>query len=310
MAITERKKVILRQVIASFISEAEPVSSERIAMGSGLNLSSATIRKEMADLEEMGYLTHPHTSAGRIPTDMGYRFFVDNLLSDDQYEGITTKTELPDINFHFNREMELEAVLQKSSEMLAGFTNYLSMIVAPAIYQSKFKHIELLKFEGENFLMVLITDTGRVYKKRFTLEGDSYLIFMINKIIGNIKSCVEENLLDSRIFVHGTSVILKHPEFIDLKKIQDIISVVENEYMLMKVLLDFSKDKDFMVKIGSELFTDGTNDLSLIASRYKIFGNSTGSIGILGPKRMDYRKVIDILNLFRKNLVDIFGSRA
>lgn len=346
MAITERKKVILRQVIASFISEAEPVSSERIAAGSGLNLSSATIRKEMADLEEMGYLTHPHTSAGRIPTDMGYRFFVDNLLSDDRLEGITRKTELPDINFHFNKEMELEAVLQKSSEMLAGFTNYLSMIVAPAIYQSKFKHIELLKFEGENFLMVLITDTGRVYKKRFTLEGDyteldlqavlntlnsqfrdkniidididqvkisegdSYLIFMINRIIGNIKSCVEENMLDSRIFVHGTSVILQHPEFIDLKKIQDIISVVENEYLLMKVLLDFSKDKDFMIKIGSELFMDGTNDLSLIASRYKIFGNSTGSIGILGPKRMDYRKVIDILNLFRKNLVDIFGSRA
>ncbi len=346
MAITERKKVILRKVIASFISKAEPVSSERIAEGSGLNLSSATIRKEMAGLEDMGYLTHPHTSAGRIPTDRGYRFFVDNLLSEDQHEGIIGKAELPDINLHINREMEIEAVLQKSSEMLAGFTNYLSMIVAPAIYQSKFKHIEILKFEGANFLMVLITDTGRVYKKNFMLEGDytdldmqavvntlnsqfrdkniidididqvkiakgdSYLVFMINKIIENIKSCVEENLLDSRIFVHGTSVILQQPEFIDLKKIQAIIRVVENEYLLMKLLLDFSKDKDFMIKIGSELFMDGTSDLSLIASRYKIFGNSTGSIGILGPKRMDYRKVIDILNLFRKNLADIFGSRA
>ena len=315
-------------------------------MDSELNLSSATIRKEMAELEEIGYLMHPHTSAGRIPTDMGYRFFVDNLLSNDQHDAIARKNDLPDINLHFNKEMEIEAILHKSSEMLAGFTSYLSMIVAPALYQCRFKHIELLKFEGENFLMVLITDTGSVYKKNFTLEGkytdldiqaavntlnsqfrdkniidididqikitkgDSSLVFMINRIIENIKSCVEENILDKRIFVHGTSVILQQPEFIDLKKIQDIISVVENEYQLIKLLLDFSKDKDFIIKIGSELFRDGTSDLSLIASRYKIYGNSTGSIGVLGPKRMDYRKVIDILNLFRKNLADIFGSRA
>ncbi len=346
MAITERKKAILRQVISSFISKAEPVSSGRIAAGPELSLSPATIRKEMAELEEMGYLTHPHTSAGKIPTDRGYRFFVDNLLSNNKHGSISRKNDMPDISLHFNREMEIEAILQKSSEMLSRFTSYLSMIVAPTIYQSRFKHIELLKFEGENFLMVLITDTGRVYKKNFTLEGaytdldiqavvntlnsqfrdknivdididqikipegESSLIFLINRITENIKSCVEDSLLYNRIFVHGTSVILQQPEFIDLKKIQDIISVVENEYQLMKLLLDFSEDKDFIIKIGSELFRDGTNDLSLIASKYKIFGNSTGSIGILGPKRMDYHKVINILNLFRKNLTDIFGSKA
>ena len=271
---------------------------------------------------------------------------MDDLPGNVQHGAISTKDDIPDISLHFNREMEIEAVLQKSSEMLARFTSYLSMIVAPTIYQSRFKHIELLKFEGENFLMVLITDTGRVYKKNFTLEGtytdldiqavvntlnsqfrdksivdididqikipegESDLIFLINRIIENIKSCVEENLHYNRIFVHGTSVILQQPEFIDLKKIQDIISVVENEYLLMKMLLDFSEDKDFIIKIGSELFRDGTNDLSLIASKYRMYGDATGSIGILGPKRMDYHKVINILNLFRKNLTDIFGSKA
>ncbi len=133
---------------------------------------------------------------------------------------------------------------------------------------------------------------------------------LVNKIIEIIKECIKEDFHYNRIFIHGTSVILKQPEFIDLKKIQNILRVIENEYLLMKLLMDFSRDKDFIVKIGSELFEEGTEDLSLIASKYKIYGNSTGAIGVLGPKRMDYSRVIRNLNLFRKNLTEIFNSRA
>lgn len=194
--------------------------------------------------------------------------------------------------------------------------------------------------------MVLITDTGRVYKKSIILEGkytdldlqgvigilnsqlrdksiinigiedikiqegDSYLILLVNKIIELIKECIKENFYYNRIFIHGTSVILQQPEFIDLKKLQNIMQVLEDEYLLAKMLLDFSEDWDFIVKIGSELFEEGTEDLSLIASKYKIYGNSTGAIGVLGPKRMDYPRVIRNLNLFRKNLTDLFDSRA
>lgn len=345
MEFTERKIEILKEVVDRFIAKADPVSSGKIARDSEFDLSSATIRKEMAELEAMGYLTHPHTSAGRTPTDKGYRFYVDNVIKEELDVNAGDESS-PALDIAFGKNMEIEIILQKSAEMLTRFTNYLSMVVAPTIQQSRFKHIELLKFHGENLLMVLITDTGRVYKRSSVLEGgytdldlqaatnilnlqlrdkniidigiedikiqkgDSYLILLVNKIIDLIKECVKENFQYNRIFIHGASLILQQPEFIDLKKIQNVLRVIENEYLLMKLLLDFSRDKDFIVKIGSELFEEGTEDLSLIASKYKIYGNSTGAIGVLGPKRMDYSRVIRNLNLFRRNLTSIFSSRA
>jgi len=347
MKFTERKIEILKEVVNRFIAKADPVSSKKIAQDSGFDLSSATIRKEMAELEEMGYLTHPHTSAGRMPTDKGYRFYVDNVIKEELNASVDVDDrESTVLDMAIDKDMEIEAILQKSAEMLAKFTNYLSMIVTPTIQQSKYKHIELLKFHGGNMLMVLITDTGRVYKRSTALEGkytdldlqavanilnlqlrdknivdiniedikiqkgDSHLMLLINKVIDLIKECIRENFQYNKIFIYGASVILQQPEFIDLKKIQNILRVIENEYLLMKLLLDFSSDSDFVVKIGSELFEEGTEDLSLIASKYKIYENSAGAIGVLGPKRMDYCRVIRSLNLFRKNLTNIFNSRA
>ncbi|HEY4662657.1 MAG TPA: heat-inducible transcriptional repressor HrcA [Candidatus Humimicrobiaceae bacterium] len=346
MEFTGRKIEILKEVVGRFIAKADPVSSKRIALDSEFDLSSATIRKEMAELEEMGYLTHPHTSAGRTPTDKGYRFYVDNVIKEQmELDTDDNKIELT-FDMAIGKDMEIEMVLQRSAEMLARFTNYLSLVVAPTIQQSRFKHIELLEFNGGNLLMVLITDTGRVYKRNSVLtgkyteldlqgaanilnvqlrdkniidigmedvkinKGDSYLILLVNKIIELIKDCIKEDFQHNRIFMHGASVILQQPEFIDLKKIQNVLKVIENEYLLMKLLCDFSRDKDFVVKIGTELFEEGTEDLSLIASKYKIYGNSTGAIGILGPKRMDYSRVIRNLDLFRKNLTEIFSSKA
>ncbi len=344
MKFTERKKEILREVISKFILKAGPVSSKKIAQNSEFDLSSATIRREMSELEEMGYLTHPHTSAGRMPTDKGYRFYADNVIREEMDLDTRSAESSTGLDTVIGKDMEIEVILQKSAELLAKFTNYLSMITAPTIQQSKFKHIELLKFHGGNLLMVLITDTGRVYKRNFVLEGnytdldlqgvvgilnsqlrdrniidigyikvqegDSYLILLINKIVELIKECIKESFSYNRIFIHGTSVILQQPEFIDLKKIQNIMRVIENEYLLARLLMDSSRDRDFIIKIGSELFEEGTEDLSLIASKYKIYGNSTGAIGVLGPKRMDYPTVIRNLNLFRKNFTDIFDSRT
>src|SRR4030042_4204310 len=345
MDFTGRKIEILKEIIGRCITKADPVSSKRLAQDSEFDLSSATIRKEMAELEEMGYLTHPHTSAGRTPTGKGYRFYVDNVIKEELDVNAGGESS-PALDIGFGKKMEIEIILQKSAEMLTRFTNYLSMVVAPTIQQSRFKHIELLKFHGENLLMVLITDTGRVYKRSSVLgggytdldlqaatnilnlqlrdkniidigiedikiqKGDSYLILLVNKIIDLIKECIKENFQYNRIFIHGASLILQQPEFIDLKKLQNVLRVIENKYLLMKLLLDFSRDKDFIVKIGSELFEEGTEDLSLIASKYKIYDNSAGAIGILGPKRMDYSRVIKSLNIFRRNLTDIFNSRA
>ena len=346
MDFTNRKKIILQEIIVKFIKDAEPVSSGKIAASLAMHISSATIRKEMYELEEMGYLTHPHTSAGKVPSDKGYRFYVDNVTETGLNPIARKEQDLPEILGMITKNMEIEAVLKESTEMLSRITNYLSMIVAPTIDQSKFKHLEILKFEEGNYLMVLITDAGRVYKRSFSLEGrlndldlqgaagilnsklrdksimdietgsirvsegDTYLILLINRIIELIKECMGENLAYNRIFVHGVSAIMQQPEFIDIKNIHQIISVIENEYLLMKMLMDFSDDKSFMVKIGAELFSEGTDNLSLIASKYRIRGNTSGAIGILGPKRMDYSRVINIMNIFRKNLTEVFDSRA
>jgi len=342
MKLTNRKKQILEGVVIRFIKNAEPVSSYRVASDLDLGISTATIRKEMNKLEKMGYLTHPHTSAGRIPTDLGYRFYVDRITDEGIRPKVKEKEKLPDIRSFISKSMEIDSILKQSVEMLARVTNYLSMIVAPSIYHSRFKHMELLNFEGQEYFMVLITDTGRVYKRSFPIEGsynyldlqsasrvlnlklrdksfsdiaaidleefsaDTHLVVLINRILDIIKKCMEESLQYNHVFVHGASVILQQPEFIDIKNIYQILSFVENEYLLMKVLMDFVDNKRFMVKIGAELFNEDSNNLSLVASKYQIKGNASGTIGILGPKRMDYLRVIDILDFFRKNLSDVF----
>jgi heat-inducible transcriptional repressor len=342
MKFTSRKKEILKQVIINFIDKAEPVSSQVLVENLKNEISSATIRKEMADLEDMGYLSHPHTSAGRIPTDAGYRYYVDNVIFNGKKYISEQKDDLTPLNLPVNREMDLETILQLSTDTLSKFTNYLSMIVAPEINQVRLRHIELLKFENNDYLFVLITDSGRVHKKRFSIAGgyndldlqritnilnsqargrlineiafentikiaenEKYLIFLINKIIEMIKSCGEGINNYNKVFIRGTFCIFKDPEFLDFNKMKKIMDVLENEYLLMKILLNYSGENEISVKIGSEIYGSETDDLSLVASKYKINGNSIGSIGVLGPKRMNYLKVINILSRFSSKLTDL-----
>jgi heat-inducible transcriptional repressor len=140
-------------------------------------------------------------------------------------------------------------------------------------------------------------------------ENNAYLINLIKKILDVIRDCFAETTIYNRIFISGTSSVINHPDFIDLKKIQKILSIIENEYMLMNIMLDFpEKDgQEVVIKIGSEIFQEGPDDLSLVASRYKIYEHATGTIGILGPKRMDYFKVINIISSFVKNLKTVLG---
>ncbi len=344
MGLNKRKREIIKQVVARFIDDAEPVSSKSVALSSSLNVSTATIRKEMSELEKMGYLTHPHTSAGRIPTDKGYRFYVDNLIDTGLHKKKAAQ-DMPALNLGLSEDMEPETILKKSSESLARITSYLSMIVAPTVSQSRMRHIELLNLDSNSFLMVLITDTGSVYKRHFSMDGtysnldlqalsnifnmqfkdklisdisvnslklpenESYLVLIAKKVVGLIEDYAEQSMQYNNIYVHGTSDVLSQPEFIDLKKIRKVLRIIENEYMLMKIMLDLSRDSDFIIKIGSEIFEQETDELSLIASKYKIHNHTSGAIGVLGPKRMDYCKVINVLNIFRINLGELFARK-
>jgi heat-inducible transcriptional repressor len=252
---------------------------------------------------------------------------------------------LPQIKFDTEKDMEIETILQKSSEQLSKITSYLSMVVAPAMHHSRFRHIEILKLNSSNLLIVLITDSGRVYKRNLIIESiynsidfqsvsnlmnqqlrdmsisdiefknlkvtesNAYLIPLIKKILDVIRNCFQDTMVYNRIFISGTSSVINHPDFIDLKKIQKILSIIENEYLLMNIMLDFQDepDQEVIIKIGSEIFEEGTDDLSLVASKYRIYEHSTGTIGILGPKRMDYFKVINIIGSFVKNLKTVLG---
>jgi heat-inducible transcriptional repressor len=348
MKLNDRKKGILKEVVIRFIDNAEPVSSQNIAGSANLGLSPATIRKEMAELEELGYLSHPHTSSGRVPSDKGYRFFVDNFIRKNLslitgHKNDTAVMVRADISRVINREMEFETILKKSSEQLSRMTNYLSMVVAPAIYNTRFRHIELLELSRNHIMLVLITDNGRIFKRNFLVEGlfnyldfqttaniinsnlrgrslsdagienikisdsNAYLLPLIKKIMETVKKCINDAPGYNSIYIHGTSSILNQPDFLEINKIHALLKIIENEYLLINLLLNMSEDEDFIIRIGSEISEEGTDDLSLVASRYHINNQPSGTIGVLGPKRMNYFKVINILNAFIANFSEIFS---
>lgn len=347
MKLNQRKKEILKSIIDSFIEKAEPVSSGYIAENIKNNLSSATIRKEMSELEEMGFLTHPHTSAGRIPTDQGYRYYVDNVIFDQKYFNPAPEKSMP-MNIPVEKNMDFEKILIMATELLFKFTNYLSMIVAPEINRNKFRHIEIINFGSDNnYMFILITDAGRVMKASFEAEGEynemdilrirnilnielkdkyiheidenikiklleneSQLLFMIKKILKIIKSFDENTSHYNRIFIRGALSILKDPGFIDFNKVKNIIELLENDYLLMELLDNYTQNDEINVRIGSEIYGQDTCDLSLVSTKYCYDGRSLGSIGIIGPKRMDYFRVISTLSKFRTNLAKALSLKS
>jgi heat-inducible transcriptional repressor len=252
------------------------------------------------------------------------------------------------IKIPVEKDMDIDEILIIATELLFKFTNYLSMIITPEINKNKFRHIEIISFGGENgYMFILITDSGRVMKASFKIEGeyndldlqrvrnilntelkDKYiheinenvdikihenegsLLFMIKKILRIIKSFEENTSYYNRIFVRGALSILKDPEFIDFNKVKNIVGLLENDYLLMEILQNYSKDENINVRIGSEIYGKDTNDLSLISTRYRYYGNSIGSIGIIGPKRMDYLKIITILQSFKENLTNILNLKS
>jgi heat-inducible transcriptional repressor len=293
----------------------------------------------------MGFLSQPYTSAGRIPADKGYRYYVDSVLKEVIKFMMPRRHQISRVKLDIDRDMEIEEILQHSSAELSRLTNYLSMVVAPDINRSRFRHVELLSFHENNYLLVLITDTGRVFKRHFYFEvflndldiqkitnilnsqlrdkvigeiaiedlsipdGDRYLFLPLSKILQQIKSCVKDELGYNRVFVHGASAVLNQPEFIDMKKVRGILGIIEDENLLAGILMRILEGENFIVKIGSEISKEGTEDLSLVASKYKISNSSSGAVGILGPKRMDYLKVVSTINMFIKDLREVFSER-
>ena len=336
----ERKTKILKAIIQTYLETGEPVGSRTISKYTDLNLSSATIRNEMSDLEELGYIVQPHTSAGRIPSDKGYRFYVDNLMEEKDRE----VSEMKD--FVIERTEKMEQVLKQVVKLLATNTNYATMITAPQYQQGKLKFIQLSQVDEEQLLAVIVLEGNIVKNKiiRTELNGlDNEQILKLNlllntslnglalnqinlatiaklkeqagihsEIVSKVLDAIVESVSedeDLEIYTSGATNIFKYPELADSGRAQELISAFEEKQQLVSLVNDTLSDEEhtgIQVYIGSESPVQTMKDCSVVTATYELGEGMKGTIGIIGPKRMDYENVVDNLKTLKNQLDGIF----
>lgn len=336
MNMGDRKRLILQAIIEDYISTAEPVGSRTISKKYLTGTSPATIRNEMADLEEMGYIEQPHTSAGRIPSDKGYRLYVDKLMEQkrlNEAQNNAIKKEFIDILG------EIDRLVKHASKLLSQMTQYTSIVMAPQIRRTSLKHIQLIKIDSSTVLAVIITDAGIVKNSVLRLVEDvnpavlERITNMLNDKLSGL--CVEEiesfdigYMLDNsmghgeiieqilpelmqtllysdtaEIYHDGAANILNLPEYSDINKARNFLNTLEEKDILFKVLNEAKNDID--ISIGKENKLEQFKDCSLITATYKINGKVIGSIGVIGPTRMEYSKAISVVECMTNNLSEI-----
>lgn len=337
----ERKMKILQAIIRNYLETGEPVGSRTISKYTDLNLSSATIRNEMADLEELGYIVQPHTSAGRIPSDKGYRLYVDHMMSDKEREVNEMKELL------LEKEDRIERLLQQVAKVLAVNTNYATMISSPQMAGNKLKFIQLTKVDPHQILAVIVVE-GNVIKNHM-LQTDEELsdenILKLNillntqlnglslheislgriaaikqqagiysGIIGDVVDAVAQAIQseeEMEIYTSGANNIFKYPELADQKRASELISAFEEKQELTQLVQETLADETstgIQVYIGNEAPVATMRDCSVVTATYDLGDGMKGTIGIIGPKRMDYEKVVSNLKTVMNQLEEIYGK--
>lgn len=345
MELDERKKKILNAIIRNYQETGEPVGSRTISKYSDLQLSSATIRNEMSDLEEMGLIVQPHTSAGRIPTDRGYRLYVDHMLETTDRE--TGRGELAQTSdFLIDRMDRMEQVLKQMAKVLALNTNYASMISAPRYNRNKLKFIQLSRVEEHKLLVVVVVEGNLIKNTIFEVEEqlkeedllslnlllntnlNGLTIEEINlgiitklkeqagghvEVVGKVLDAVAEAIRsddeDLQIYTSGATNIFRYPELSDSSKAKEIIQVFEEKKQLTNLLTDKLGEEGqqgIQVYIGNETPVQSMKDCSVVTATYDLGDGLQGTIGIVGPKRMDYEKVVSTLQTVMGQLDTMF----
>ncbi len=342
MQLDERKKKILQAIIRNYLETGEPVGSRTISKYTDLNLSSATIRNEMADLEELGYILQPHTSAGRIPSDKGYRLYVDTMLEEKGREVEEMKEML------LEKEDKMEALLKQVVRVLAQNTNYATMISAPRIQRNKIKFIQLSRVDRGQILAVIVVE-GNVIKNHMleVPEGlsDETLLklnMLLNThlngvpieeinlgliaalkqqagsheaVVGQVLDAVADVIKeeeDLEIYTSGANNIFKYPELADNTKASELISAFEEKRALNTLVQETLADESntgIQVYIGEENPIQAIKDCSVVTATYELDEGMKGTIGIIGPKRMDYDKVVGTLKSLMHQLDDLYKKR-
>ncbi len=338
----ERKTKILNAIIKNYLETGEPVGSRTISKYTDLNLSSATIRNEMADLEELGYILQPHTSAGRIPSDKGYRFYVDHLIETKDQQVSQMK------EFVIEHTEKMEQVLQQVAKLLANNTNYATMITGPQLHHNKIKFLQLSSVDDSHLLAVVVLEGNLVKNKMLEIEQplDNESMLKLNMLLntnltglsieqinlgtiaalkekaGNHSNIISEVLdavaeaitedEDLEIYTSGTTNILKYPELSDSQRAGELLSAFEEKNQLISLvtenLSDGEENTGIQVYIGNESPIQTMKDCSVVTATYELGEGVKGTIGIIGPKRMDYENVMDNLKMLKSQLDGILNK--
>jgi heat-inducible transcriptional repressor len=341
----ERQQKILIAVICEYISTADPVGSRTIARKYDFGISPATIRNIMADLEDMGFLLQPHTSAGRIPTDKGFRFYVDRLES---FRHSVEEVEFLNIEEFLHGENELGNLMRKATELLSELSNQAGVVLAPKLRNLVCRHIDFIRLSNSQVLVIFISESGLVQKRTIRLEEDisqdtldkvsklvttelmglslseirTKLVRMMetekahfDKLLARAIKLSQEFFLgetdDSELYVGGTSNMMDQPEFANLEKMKNLFKTFEEKRLLINILDKCLEDDEKKVKviIGNESTIADMNDLSFVISSYKYGDRALGVVGIIGPKRMDYMQVIPIVGHTAKAVSRLLTDR-
>lgn len=333
----DRKLRILQAIIDDYIYSAEPVGSRTIAKKHELGLSSATIRNEMADLEDMGFLEQPHTSAGRVPSDKGYRLYVDQLMRINELSATDTEKIRNAMEIKIN---ELSQIIRNASVVMSQFTKYTSMAVTPQIKRSVLKAVQVVPIEPGKALVIVVTDANIVRNNLVRIPEKITPDFLIqvsnmlnDKLKGYTLEMLKSNFLNGEaeqltslpydlmkpildgieeliklidppeIFMEGTTNILNFPEFKEVQKAKEFFNILD-EKKLMSDLLNNSRhsDNEIIIQIGNENVIEGIKDCSLVTASYSVDDHVIGTIGIIGPTRMEYSKVVSSLNYIRNKI--------
>ena len=338
MALDDRKARVLRAVVEEYIETGLPVGSRVIAKRYRLGVSPATIRNEMADLEETGYLDKPHTSSGRVPSDRGYRFYVDELMPERRLREEDTRA----IEALFtSRIRDVVTLLRETVRTISETSSYLGFVLGPEAEAVTYKSIHLLPTGPGQALLVCVTDVGFVESCTLDVPPMSRdeLQYVSEVLSRNLTGVVLEKVADraydllreeahkyariveqvaeflhslisvpdtERLYVGGTVNLLSQPEFRDVEKVKDLLSAIESSGVIQAVLVKDHRPQDPAISIGKENEMDSVRDFSLVFGTFPV-GNTEGKIGILGPKRMDYSRAVAIVKEFEKRLGDYFG---
>ena len=338
--LNERKKKILQIIIEDYISSAEPVGSRTIARKYDLGLSPATIRNEMSDLELLGYLEQPHTSAGRIPSAQAYRFYVDALIE----PGTLTDNDMALIDGWYNeRRRNIDDIFQSTAKILSRMTQNVSMVLTNQQTIANFCYLKFLPLDSQHAILCIVADDGSIDTNVVDIplgmssEEMDYLAGRMSKlledrnlsdisveILQNVHTDVVEDKLifssllqavrkmtgrrqEQKVFLGGTKQLLNQPEFRDVERVRNLLGILEEEKVL-KDLLQGGEDSGLKVTIGSENKFTGIQDCSMVQATYRLNGQIVGTMAVLGPTRMEYGKVISVMDYLHKYLKTILDK--